>query len=193
MATICIIPARGGSTRIPNKNIKDFHGKPIIAYSIKTAKKSKLFDSIIVSTDSDEIAEVAIRYGADILKRPAEFCSNEVGTQEVMKSVLKMMDTAINDIACCIYATAPLMSVKHLKRGHQALITQMFTYTMSVNKEPLFDAGQFYWGWTKAFLDEIPLIGTGTALISIPKKRVCDINTMEDFERAKAMYLELNK
>jgi N-acylneuraminate cytidylyltransferase len=90
MKTIAVIPARGGSKRIPHKNIKHFCGKPIIAYSIEAAKESQLFDKIIVSTDDEQIAEVAGNYGAEIpFMRPAELADDFTGTNAVVKHALQ--------------------------------------------------------------------------------------------------------
>lgn len=194
---IAIIPARGGSQRIPGKNIKDFHGRPIIAYSIATARLSGLFTRVFVSTDSNEIAEVAEACGAEILLRPRPMARDEVGTQAVMQ------DHLLNDLvlpglthACCIYATAPLMCVADLRAGYQAIQPSAgggFAYALSVNVEPLFDAGQFYWGWANAFRTGAPLISYYTRMVPVAAERVCDINTVDDWHRAERMYEELNK
>jgi len=82
---LCIIPARGGSKRIPKKNIKLFCGKPLISYSIETAKKSELFEKIVISTDSEEIAEIGKKYGAEILWRPRELADDYNGSIEVFE------------------------------------------------------------------------------------------------------------
>ena len=83
---IAIIPARGGSKRIPRKNIKEFYGKPLIAYSIQAALESKLFDKVIVSTDDEEIANIAKKYGAEVpFMRPKELSDDFTGTGEVVK------------------------------------------------------------------------------------------------------------
>jgi len=123
---IAIIPARGGSKRIPGKNIQPFHGRPIIAYSIEAAKASALFDLILVSTDSDEIAEVAARYGASVHRRPAELADDHTGTQAVMREALLAIHKPAGphfayDLACCIYATAPMMTPADLQAGFRAL------------------------------------------------------------------------
>jgi len=76
MKNLCVIPARGGSKRIPKKNIKEFCGKPLIAYSIETALKSNLFEKVIVSTDDDEISKISKKYGAEVLKRPEELADD---------------------------------------------------------------------------------------------------------------------
>ena len=121
---IAIIPARGGSKRIPRKNIKDFYGKPLIAYSIRTAVDSKLFDRIIVSTDDEEIATVAREYGAEVpFIRPKELAGDFTGTGEVVNHAVEFLqenDEEVNYV-CVIYATAPLLKVKFLKEGYEKL------------------------------------------------------------------------
>ena len=186
MSAIAVIPARGGSRRIPRKNIRMFYGKPIIAYSIETALGSGLFEKVVVSTDDKEIAEVARKYGAEVLDRPEALARDEVGTQEVMAHALSMF--LGYDIACCIYPTAPMLSGDDLLSGMHVLLHPWATYTMSVNTEPLYDAGQFYWGYTGAFIRRVPLIGLSTAMIPIDKDRVCDINTEEDWVLAQLKY-----
>lgn len=191
MSVIAIIPARGGSTRIPRKNIRDFMGKPIIAYSIEAALESGLFDSIVVSTDDPGIAKVANEYGAASVLRSAEMSTNDVGTQEVMRHVLRKLFYDDSDIACCIYATAPLMSVDDLCRGYQLLNSGNYCrYVFSVGTDPLQDAGQFYWGWVRAFTSGDPL-HENAIMVPISDDRTCDINTEEDWLRAEQMYLAL--
>lgn len=109
---VAIIPARGGSKRIPGKNIRDFAGKPIIAYSIDTALKSGLFERIIVSTDSEQIAEVAISFGAEVpFRRSANISGDHIGTAEVVGDALEwlMAHDSFPEYACCIYPTAPFL------------------------------------------------------------------------------------
>ncbi len=122
--SIAIIPARGGSKRIPRKNIKDFFGKPLIAYSIEAALESKLFDKIIVSTDDAEIAEIAKRYGADIpFMRPKELSDDFTGTDDVTNHALEWFREKGEtfEFVCTIYATAPLLQSKYLIEGYKAL------------------------------------------------------------------------
>lgn len=117
---IAIIPARGGSKRIPRKNIKEFHGKPMIAYSIEAALESKCFDKVIVSTDDIEIADVAIKYGAEVpFLRPDEIADDYATTLDVMKhSVQWLLDSGyILDYVCCIYATAPFLTGSSIISG----------------------------------------------------------------------------
>ena len=125
MKTICIIPARGGSKRIPRKNIKDFLGKPIIAYSIEAALNSGIFDEVMVSTDDDEIAQIALQYGAKVpFMRSANTANDYATTADVLLEVLECYaQQGISfDTLCCLYATAPFVSTKHLQDGF-ALLT----------------------------------------------------------------------
>jgi pseudaminic acid cytidylyltransferase len=122
--TIAIIPARGGSKRIPRKNIKDFHGMPLIAYSIKVALKSKLFDKVIVSTDDEEIAKIAREYGASVpFIRPVELSDDFTGTGAVVNHALQYLkeQDEIYDLVCTIYATAPFLDEKYLIEGFEKL------------------------------------------------------------------------
>lgn len=117
---IAIIPARGGSKRIPRKNIKTFHGKPMIAYSIEAAKSSGCFDRILVSTDDKEIAQVAKKWGAEVpFIRPARIADDFATTMDVMKHAV---DWCVEqgwslDKVCCIYATAPFLQSTALQEG----------------------------------------------------------------------------
>lgn len=129
MKTIAIIPARGGSKRIPKKNIKDFLGKPIITYSIQTALESKLFDKVIVSTDDEEIAEISIAAGAEVPFFRSEKNSDSFATtSEVLIEVGDMLAKAGQqfDFACCVYPTAPFTRKKDLKAGMELLIAEHF-------------------------------------------------------------------
>lgn len=121
---VAIIPARGGSKRIPRKNIKAFCGKPIIAYSIETAQKSGLFEKIIVSTDDEEIARVAKHYGADVpFLRPAHLSDDFTGTGAVVAHALEELahQGEHYDFACTLYATAPLLEPSYLIEGFEKL------------------------------------------------------------------------
>ena len=124
MRTLCIIPARGGSKRIPRKNIKLFMDKPIIAFSIETALKSEIFDEVMVSTDDEEIASVAARYGAKVPFMRSEKTANDFATtadviNEVLSNYRERGDEF--DKCCCLYATAPFVSVKHLQEAYNAI------------------------------------------------------------------------
>jgi N-acylneuraminate cytidylyltransferase len=122
-----VIPARGGSKRIPNKNIRLFNSKPIIAYSIETALASKLFDHVIVSTDSEEIAKIALQYGALVpFMRPCNISDDHSTTVQVINHAIRYMQSCYEGITqcCCIYATAPFLRIDYLKQGMDALVAQ---------------------------------------------------------------------
>jgi len=136
---VAIIPARGGSKRIPRKNIKDFHGKPLIAYSIEVALKSKLFDKVIVSTDDNEIANVAKEYGAEVpFIRPKELSDDFTGTGAVVSHALKVLKEQGEefDYCCTIYATAPLVQEKYLIEGFEKLKNSDAVNAFSVTSMP---------------------------------------------------------
>lgn len=121
---IAIIPARGGSKRIPRKNIKDFHGKPLIAYSIEIALKSNLFDKVIVSTDDEEIAKIAKSFGASVpFIRPKELSDDFIGTGAVIEHAINFLKEKGEkvDFICTIYATAPFLQEKYLIEAYEKL------------------------------------------------------------------------
>jgi pseudaminic acid cytidylyltransferase len=132
---VAVIPARSGSKRIPRKNIREFCGKPIIAWPIEVAKKSGLFDHIIVSTDDEEIAEVSIKYGAEVpFIRPNELSDDYTGTTEVIAHAVSWMykQKWQPKTVCSIYATSVFLKVDDLKRGFDALATGNWSYAFSV-------------------------------------------------------------
>jgi N-acylneuraminate cytidylyltransferase len=121
MNTVCIIPARGGSKRIPRKNIKLFRGKPLLVWSIEKAIKSKCFTDVIVSTDDEEIANLAISSGANVpFLRPKELSDDFVGTLDVVKFVIKNFNKEIK-YACCLYATAPMVLINDLVKSYEEI------------------------------------------------------------------------
>lgn len=124
MRNLCIIPARGGSKRIPRKNIKDFLGKPIIVYSIEAALKSELFDEVMVSTDDEEITQVAKQYGARVPFLRSDKASDDFATTlDVVKEVLASYKKGGKEFKniCIIYPTAPFVSIKRLNEGFNKL------------------------------------------------------------------------
>lgn len=122
MNNLAIIPARGGSKRIPRKNIRPFAGRPILAYSIEAALQSGLFSEVMVSTDDAEIAETALRYGATVpFMRSPENANDFAPTLAVIQEVLQQYEPRRFDLGCCIYATAPLIQPAQLKDGLQLL------------------------------------------------------------------------
>ena len=131
---IAIIPARGGSKRIPRKNIKEFHGKPIIAYSIEAALLSGCFDKVIVSTDDKEIAEVASKYGAEIpFIRPSEISDDYATTLDVIEHAVQwyLNKGEAPDNVCCIYATAPFVNADSLRSAFKTLKNRKLDYVFS--------------------------------------------------------------
>lgn len=142
---VAIIPARGGSKRIPRKNIKLFHGKPMIAYAIQTAHSSNLFDKIIVSTDDQEIADIARSYDAEVpFLRPNELSDDYTGTTAVVAHALEELVSKgiYPDYACCIYATVPFLSPASLIHGYETLVhtDSEFSFSVTTFPYPIFRA-----------------------------------------------------
>ena len=140
---VAIIPARGGSKRIPGKNIKPFAGKPLIGYSIEAALKSGLFDHVFVSTDSPEIANVATEFGAEVpFLRSADLADDFTGTDAVVLDTLQRIqeDGILAEYVCCIYATAPFVSPKDLNKGYELLRTSKAcsAFTVTTFPAPVF-------------------------------------------------------
>ncbi len=226
---IAVIPARGGSKRIPRKNIRMFCGKPIIAHSIAAAQESRLFDQIVVSTDDEEIASIARDHGATTpFVRPRKIADDFTGTNAVVKHAIAWFAEQRHDVthACCIYATAPLIQTRFIRDGYDALTRSgaafafsvtSFSYpiqralrmapdgrvepfnpehrlTRSQDLEPAYhDAGQFYWGTARAFLDDTPLFSSQSVGVVLPRLFVQDIDTPEDWEQAEHMYRAVNR
>lgn len=136
---IAVIPARGGSKRIPRKNIRPFCGKPMIAYSILAAQASGLFDHILVSTDDEEIAAVAREWGAETpFMRPQALADDFTGTGAVVKHALRwMLEQGYPvEVVCCIYATAPFIQVDALREGYRKLVESGKSIAFSVTTFP---------------------------------------------------------
>jgi N-acylneuraminate cytidylyltransferase len=132
---LCVIPARGGSKRIPRKNIRPFAGQPILAWSIRAARESCLFDRIMVSTDDDEIAAIALDHGAEIpFPRPRELADDHTGTNAVVKQAIQWHGAqGIQvEVACCIYATAPFVRPDYLRQGYEKLMSTDKDFVFSV-------------------------------------------------------------
>jgi pseudaminic acid cytidylyltransferase len=220
---VAVIPARGGSKRIPRKNIKSFNGKPMIAWSIEAAKSSGLFERIIVSTDDAEIAEVSKQWGAEVpFTRPAELSNDYAATTEVIAhAALWGIEQGLTlESLCCIYATAPFVQVEDIKRGCEALDSGDWDYAFTVTdfSAPIFrsfkqteqgglemffpeyfstrsqdlpvalhDAGQFYWGRPKSWIEGKRIFDNRSKPILIPRWRVQDIDTSEDWDRAEIL------
>ncbi len=120
---VCIIPARGGSKRIPRKNILPFNGKPLIAWSIEAAQQSNIFSKVVVSTDDDEIADIAKKHGAEIpFIREASLANDFATTAEVLLDALSKLGET--QTACCLYPTAPLLKPNDFQKAYQELISK---------------------------------------------------------------------
>lgn len=221
---IAVIPARGGSKRIPRKNVKDFCGKPMIAYSIEAALQSKCFDKVIVSTDDLEIAKVAEYYGAEVpFMRPEELSNDYTGTIPVICHAIEWLIEQGFDpqLVCCLYATAPFVTAEYLQQGLHQLQYNNAAYAFTVTsyafpiqraikispelgvemfdtnnfntrsqdlEEAWHDAGQFYWGRVDAWLTEKIIFGPESSPVILPRHRVQDIDTSEDWDRAEWMF-----
>jgi pseudaminic acid cytidylyltransferase len=137
--SIALIPARGGSKRIPKKNIKLFHGKPIIAYSIEAAIQSGVFDTIIVSTDDEEIAKIAKEYGAKVpFMRPKELSDDYATKKDIIDHALAFLkqEDREYDYLCTIYATAPFLQSEYLQKGLRVLKDSDAIYAFSAASMP---------------------------------------------------------
>ena len=132
---LAVIPARGGSKRIPRKNIRLFLGKPIIAWSVEAALQSGVCDRVIVSTDDAEIAAVATACGAEVpFLRPAELADDFTGTNAVVKHAISWLVERGEQVAyaCCLYATAPLVQARHLEQGYRLLVASDAAFALAV-------------------------------------------------------------
>lgn len=159
-----IIPARGGSKRIPKKNIKPFAGKPLIAYSIEAAFRCELFDKVIVSTDSEEVASIANSLGAETpFMRPANLADDFTPTQDVIAHAFDLMKEQGHEIEslCCIYPTAPMISASELKKAYEELQANSqatVVYSVTSFPYPIFRAVQIRPdGFTEMFWPEYEL------------------------------------
>lgn len=225
---VAVIPARGGSKRIPRKNIKPFHGKPMIAWSIEAAQQSQCFDRIIVTTDDEEIAAIARQYGAETpFLRPAELANDFAGTIPVIHHAVDWLVAHGQqpDEVCCIYATAPFIEAQDIVSGLDKLIQNQCDYAFTVTSfpapiqrafritegqriamfypenaekrsqdlEPAYhDAAQFYWGKAEAWQQERPLFSQTSVPVVLPRQRVQDIDTPEDWQVAELLFTLLH-
>lgn len=226
--TTAVIPARGGSKRIERKNIRVFGGKPMIAWSIEAAARSRHIQRIIVSTDDAEIAEVARAYGAETpFIRPAELADDFATTGAVMKHAVDWMSDQgeTDEPVCCIYATAPFLQETDIDDAVQAFGIAEVDYVFSAtsfafpiqrafwlddqNHVQMFypehlttrsqdlvhayhDAGQFYWGSRAAWRENRPIFCQRSIAFLLPRYRVQDMDTPEDWERAEWMFRQMH-
>ena len=221
---LAVIPARGGSKRIPRKNIKEFHGQPMIAWSIQAALNSGCIDEVWVSTDDDEIAAIAQSYGAKIpFIRPANLADDFATTADVMQHAVQAYQTQYQQLpnyVCCLYATAPFVQQQDLLKGFELIQTKSLNYVFSATSYPFpiqraikldkdgavnmfspehfntrsqdleeawHDAGQFYWGRSEAWLSKARIFSPQSSTVALPRFRVQDIDTSEDWQRAELM------
>lgn len=223
---LAVIPARGGSKRIPRKNIKMFHGQPMIAWSIQAAIDSGCFDEVWVSTDDEEIAEVAQVYGAKVpFLRPVHLSDDFATTADVMSHAVEefgKINHALPDYICCLYATAPFVIKADLVQGLEKIknnsnlnyVFSATTYPFPIQRaiklneydtvemfspqyfnvrsqdleEAWHDAGQFYWGTAEAWLNKAMIFSTQSRVVELPRFRVQDIDTQEDWDRAEWLF-----
>jgi pseudaminic acid cytidylyltransferase len=221
---LCVIPARGGSKRIPRKNIKAFCGKPMIAWSIEAAQESGCFERIVVSTEDDEIAAVARQWGAEApFMRPAQLADDHTATGAVIAHAIRWFEERgeTYDPVCCLYATAPFVLPEDLRKGLELLIAEHAEFAFTVTRFPapiqrafritsanriemfwpeyfsarsqdleaaFHDAGQFYWGRAEAWKAQRPIFGRSSVPLCLPRWRVQDIDTPEDWEQATWMF-----
>ena len=141
---LAIIPARAGSKRIPGKNYKKFNGEPVIINTIKKLKKSKLFDRIIVSTDSKKIAKISKKYGAEVpFVRPKLLSNDHISITSVISHTVKfLIKEGYNfDYVCCVYAPNPFLKISDLKKGLTKIRSKKFNYVFSATpfKFPFFN------------------------------------------------------
>lgn len=135
MKNLCIIPARGGSKRIPRKNVKPFLGKPMLSYPIEAALKTGLFDEVMVSTDDEEIAKVAKQYGAKVpFMRSAETASDFATLADVLREVLNNYQNGgvVFNNMCCILATSPMLRSEDISNGYKVLLATEFSSIIPV-------------------------------------------------------------
>ena len=221
---LALIPARGGSKRIPRKNIRPFRGQPMIAWSIEAARTAGCFDHILVSTDDEEIAAVAGSYGAEVpFLRPAHLADDQATTQAVVLHAVQWCEQQGLEpqAVCCLYATAPFVQPADLvaagllldaaptssfvftatsfpfpiqraihidASGRSAMFHPEHFNTRSQDLEEAFhDAGQFYWARPEAWANTLNLFDDGRPLI-LPRWRVQDIDTEEDWTRAELLH-----
>lgn len=227
---ICIIPARGGSKRIPRKNVRQFVDRPLIAYSIEAAQKSGLFQRVIVSTEDKDIADVACQYGADVpFIRPSELAGDYSSTFDVMAHATQWVREHHRGcrFICCLYATAPFVHERYLRLGLERLRSDPnanYAYSIteygfpaqrsvrfsadgyvvpwlpenmakrSQDLESLYhDAGQFYWGRITAFAEQTNFFGEASVGVVLPRYRVVDIDTEEDWTMAEVQFQVLQQ
>lgn len=190
MTRVAIIPARGGSVRIPRKNIRDFMGKPMMQWPIEAAKASGLFDRIIVSTDDHAVT--ALAFELDCVIHPRAEDDGSTGTQELAGQILEAWPDVTE--ACVIYPCSPMLTAEDLRQAwavYEAGIVGVHPYVVSCDQE-LQDVGCFYFGDAWTFRERVPLEGH-TCWLRMDPARFIDINTESDWLQAEAMFTALRR
>lgn len=196
MNPICIIPARGGSVRIPRKNIRSFLGVPMLALAISTAKACSIFETIAVSTEDPDIRGLAHECGVGTIARPDDLAevggAADCGTQEVIRHALVKYPQSSDCPVCCLYPCTPLLLPEDIVRGYAMLKTfgGAYVYPTAMGTMHSPDPGQFYWGYAWAFLGRLRLNDQFTSRLPIDPARCIDINTPEDWTLAEDRYRE---
>jgi pseudaminic acid cytidylyltransferase len=228
MRALAVIPARGGSKRIPRKNIRPFLGVPLLTRTVAILRQAAIFDRVVVSTDDDEIAAVARDAGAEVpFQRPPELANDFVATIPVIAHAVREMERlgARFDAICCVYPAAVLSlpadyreaervlhesdtdyvftatsfpfpiqrAVRRLADGGCEMFWPQHRETRSQDLEPAFhDAGQFYFGRRDAWLESLPLCSGRSRMLLLPRHRVQDVDTPEDWRHAEVLFEILN-
>lgn len=191
---LAIIPAKGQSRRLTAKNTRYFFGKPILAYSIEVARRSNLFDRILVSTDTPEVCAIARQYGAEARLRAVDASDPDMGTQELAARVTREIcdrEQAPRHV-CVIYPCAPLVMAEDLQKSLDAMRRSHGLFAYAVHNVTMADAGAFYWSEGWALVNEFPLQGPHTVLYSLPDGRVQDVNDLQDWESCAKKYAALH-
>jgi N-acylneuraminate cytidylyltransferase len=218
-----VIPARGGSKRIPRKNIRPFLGIPLLQRTVQLALDSCAFDRVIVSTDDREIAEIAVDAGAETpFIRPRSLSDDYRGSRVVVQHAIEELEKsgARLDLVCSVYATAVFLrqqdlaaareelvssdaafvfsgatfpfpiqrAVRRLDDGSVEMLDPQHRHSRSQDLEEAYhDAGQFYWGTRDAWMSDTHMFGRSSRLFVLPRWRVQDIDTLEDWRRAEVI------
>ncbi|HVI50669.1 MAG TPA: pseudaminic acid cytidylyltransferase [Candidatus Sulfotelmatobacter sp.] len=225
---VAVIPARGGSKRIPRKNIRHFGDKPMLAHPLLAARHSGIFDHIIISTDDNEIADIACQWGGEVpFIRPPELADDFSDTGAVVAHAAAWMRERgwTVDAICCIYATAPFVLAQDLVRGWDVfanggwdLVFSATTFAFPIQRafrqlpgggimlfqpeylhtrsqdleEAYHDAGQFYWATGAGWEAGKAVFGENATPVILPRWRVQDIDTQEDWSQAEIIWKVIN-
>jgi pseudaminic acid cytidylyltransferase len=193
--TLCVIPARAGSVRIPGKNFALFKGTPMLWRAMNVAQRSAAFDRIVVSTDDANVLKYIESFGADWLMREPD--DGTKGTVEVTREAAQAYKEATQfmpDYVCCLYPCTPLLLPEDLRESLREHERMNRWHTVAISGDPIGDAGAFYWHtWGPLMRKESLYVKGHTGFHILPKERVCDINTPEDWARAEQLYEEMHR